>query len=88
MGVTDKMWDAITTVIRMNDRVERVAATMVTQQQKIESLTERVIRLETALEIACREAAAAIRAGKSRVRIDSFAANSNPMIPSAASSWV
>jgi hypothetical protein len=37
MRVTDKMWDAITTVIRMNDKVERVAATMVTQQQKIES---------------------------------------------------
>ena len=52
MSVTDKMWDAITTVIRMNDKVERVAATMVAQQQKIESLTERVIRLETALEIA------------------------------------
>jgi hypothetical protein len=52
MSVTDKMWDAITTVIKMNDKVERVAATMVTQQQKIESLTERVIRLETALEIA------------------------------------
>lgn len=52
MGVTDKMWDAITTVIKMNGKVERMAATMVTQQQKIESLTERVIRLETALEIA------------------------------------
>lgn len=52
MSVTDKLWDAITTVIRMNDKVERVAATMVSQQQKIESLTERVIRLETALEIA------------------------------------
>jgi len=52
MSVTDKMWDAITTVIKMNDKVERMAATMVTQQQKIESLTERVIRLETALEIA------------------------------------
>lgn len=52
MSVTDKLWDAITTVIRMNDKVERVAATMVGQQQKIESLTERVIRLETALEIA------------------------------------
>ena len=52
MGVTEKMWDAITTVIKMNDKVERVAATMVAQQQKIESLTERVIRLETALEIA------------------------------------
>jgi hypothetical protein len=52
MGVTDKLWDAITTVIKMNDKVERMAATMVTQQQKIEGLTERVIRLETALEIA------------------------------------
>ena len=51
MGVADKMWDAITTVIKMNDRVERMAATMITQQQKIENLTERVIRLETALEI-------------------------------------
>jgi len=51
MGVADKMWDAITTVIKMNDKVERMAATIVTQQQKIESLTERVIRLETALEI-------------------------------------
>jgi len=52
MGVGDRMWDAITTVIRMNDKVERMAATMKTQQEKIEGLTERVIRLETALEIA------------------------------------
>ena len=51
MGVADKMWDAITTVIKMNDRVERMAATMITQQQKIETLTERVFRLETGLEI-------------------------------------
>lgn len=52
MGVTDRMWDAITTVIKMNDKVERVAATIKQQQEKIENLTERVIRLETALEIA------------------------------------
>lgn len=52
MGVAEKFWDAITTVIKMNDKVERMAATMVGQQQKIEGLTERVIRLETALEIA------------------------------------
>lgn len=52
MSVTDKLWDAITTVIRMNDKVERMAGAMVTQQQKIENLAERVIRLETALEIA------------------------------------
>ena len=52
MGVTDKMWDALTTVIKMNDKVGRLAGTVVAQQSKIEGLTERVIRLETALEIA------------------------------------
>lgn len=52
MSITDKMWDAITTVIKMNDKVERMAGTMKSQQEKIESLTERVIRLETASEIA------------------------------------
>mgnify|MGYP005858639465 CR=1 FL=1 len=52
MGVTEKMWDAITTVIRMNDKVERLADSVVAQQAKIESLTARVIRLEAALEIA------------------------------------
>jgi hypothetical protein len=57
MGVADKMWDAITTVIKMNDKVERMAATITVQQQKIESLTERVIRLETALEIGLAQAA-------------------------------
>lgn len=52
MGITDKMWDAITTVIKMNDKVERMAGTVKSQQEKIENLTGRVIRLETALEIA------------------------------------
>ncbi len=52
MGVTEKMWDALTTIIKMNDKVERMAGTMKTQQEKIESLTARIIRLETALEIA------------------------------------
>ena len=52
MGVTEKMWDAMTTVIRMNDKIERMADTVVNQQSKIEQLNERVIRLETALEIA------------------------------------
>ena len=52
MGITDKMWDAIAKVIRMDDKVERLANTVKDQQGKIESLTGRVIRLETALEIA------------------------------------
>lgn len=52
MAIGDKLWDALTTVIRMNDKIERMAGQMQTQQQKIEDLTGRVIRLETALEIA------------------------------------
>ena len=51
MGITDKMWDALIKVIRMYDKVERLAGTVKDQQIKIENLTERVIRLETALEI-------------------------------------
>ena len=52
MGVMDKLWGAVSTVIKMNDRVVRVAAVLDAQQGKIEDLTARVIRLETALEIA------------------------------------
>lgn len=52
MGVGDKLWDTLTTVIKMNDRIVGMAAQMQTQQQKIEDLTARMIRLETALEIA------------------------------------
>ena len=52
MGITDKMWDAITTVIKMNDTMERLAGTVKTQQDKIENLAGRIIRLEMALDIA------------------------------------
>ena len=52
MSVTEKMWDAITTVIKMNDKVERLSGAVKSQQEKIENLAERIIRLETALEIA------------------------------------
>lgn len=52
MGVTDKMLDGITRVIRMDAKVEGMAATIKEQQARIEDLTGRVIRLETALEIA------------------------------------
>ncbi len=64
MGVTDKMWDAITTVIKMNDKVERMAATITSQQQKIENLTERVIRLETALEIGLSQLSSPVKSSR------------------------
>lgn len=52
MSTMDKIWDALTTVIKMNDRIEQMAVASVAQQAKIEDLTGRIIRLETALEIA------------------------------------
>ena len=51
MALTDRVWDAFTTVLRMNDKVERMSQALKVQQDKIENLTGRVIRLETALEI-------------------------------------
>ena len=61
MSMTDKLWHAFSTVIKMNDKVVNLASMAVTQQAKIEDLTERVIRLETALEIALTGRAAVIR---------------------------
>lgn len=54
MGVTDKVWDALTTVIKMNDKVVSLAGTVKEQQAKIEGLTERVIRLEATLDLLMR----------------------------------
>ncbi len=52
MSVVDKMWDGIAKVIRMDTKVEALAESVKDQQSRIEDLTGRVIRLETALEIA------------------------------------
>lgn len=54
MGVTDKAWDALTTAIKMNDKVVALAGTVKEQQARIEGLTERVIRLETTLDLLLR----------------------------------
>ncbi|MHB1232651.1 MAG: hypothetical protein ACYCZQ_08755 [Burkholderiales bacterium] len=52
MSLPEKLWDTLTTVIKMNDKVERMAEVIKGQQVRIEDLTARVVRLETALEIA------------------------------------
>jgi cell division protein FtsB len=58
MGVADKLWDALTNVVKMNERVVGLAATVKSQQARIESLTERVARLEAQVETVVRVAAA------------------------------
>ena len=52
MSVTDRILSALTTVIRMNDKVEEMAGLMKEQQRRIDDLQGRVIRLETVVELA------------------------------------
>ena len=52
MGISEKMWEGISRVIRMDAKLESLANTVKDQQSRIEDLSGRVIRLETALEIA------------------------------------
>ena len=51
MGVTERVWSALTSMIKLEDKVNRQAEAMKLQQQKIEDLTGRVIRLEAQLEL-------------------------------------
>lgn len=51
MGLPEKIWDALSAMIKLEDKVSRQAEAMKLQQQKIEDLTGRVIRLEAQLEL-------------------------------------
>lgn len=51
MGITERVWGALTSMIKLEDKVNRQAEAMKSQQQKIEDLTGRVIRLEAQLEL-------------------------------------
>lgn len=51
MGVAERVWGALTAVIKLEDKVTRQAEALKAQQTKIENLTGRVIRLETQLEL-------------------------------------
>ena len=51
MGVTERVWGALTSMTKLEDRVTRQSDALKSQQTKIENLTERVIRLEAQLEL-------------------------------------
>jgi galactokinase len=57
MSVTDRILSVLTTVIRMNGKVEDMAGLMKEQQRRIDDLNGRVIRLETVLELALNRSA-------------------------------
>lgn len=52
MGLTERVWDAFARTIRLTDKVDHLSTTIAKQQLRIEDLNARVIRLETALELA------------------------------------
>ncbi len=51
MGVTEKVWAALTSMIKLEDKVSRQSEAIKSQQEKIEDLTGRLIRLEAQLEL-------------------------------------
>ena len=51
MGVTDKIWGALTSMIKLEDKVNRQSEAMKIQQMHIEDLKGRVIRIEAQLEL-------------------------------------
>ena len=51
MGLSDRVWSALTSMIKLEDKVTRQAEALKLQQAKIEDLTARVIRLEAQLEL-------------------------------------
>jgi len=52
--VTDRVWGALTSMIELEDKIVRQSEVIKTQQDKIENLTERIIRLETMLKLLMR----------------------------------
>ena len=54
MGVTERVWDALNSIIKLEDKVVRQGEVIKAQQTKIENLTERMIRLETTIELLMR----------------------------------
>ena len=54
MGVTERVWGALTSMIKLEDKVVRQGEVIKAQQVKIENLTERMIKLETTIELLMR----------------------------------
>ena len=51
MGVTERVWAALRSMMKLEDKVALQSEAIKAQQLKIENLTERVIRIEAQLEL-------------------------------------
>jgi hypothetical protein len=63
MIVTDRIWSALTAMIKLEDKLARQSEALKSQQARIEDLTARVIRLETQLDLLTGAALAKKRKG-------------------------
>ena len=54
MSITERVWGALTSMIKLEDKVVRQGEIIKSQQTKLENLTERLIKLETTIEILMR----------------------------------
>lgn len=51
MGMIDRIWASVSAMIKLEEKVQQQGERIKAQQLKIETLTERVIRLETTLSL-------------------------------------
>lgn len=54
MSIADRVWNTLTAMVKIEDRLTRQDRDLDNQQMKIENLTERVIRLEAQFELLTR----------------------------------
>ena len=54
MGVTERVWGALASMIKLEDKVVRQGEVIKAQQSKIETLTERMIKMEITIELLMR----------------------------------
>ncbi len=54
MNITERVWGALTSMIKLEDKVVRQGEIIKAQQSRLENLTERLIKLETTIELLLR----------------------------------
>lgn len=57
MAITERVWAALTSMVKLEDKVVRQGEVIKAQQLKIENLTERMIKMETTIELLMRASA-------------------------------
>ena len=54
MSITERVWGALTSMIKLEEKVVHQGEVIKAQQARLENLTERLIKLETTIELLIR----------------------------------